>query len=219
MKKLVNKLNKRGQDLSIGTLILIVLGIVVLVLLILGFSMGWENLWEKINIFGGGSSISTVVTACDGAALQNNEYGYCQDFKKVKVDGKTQYMNCEDTRIQNSLDNKLICNQDDVKAAKETLCATLKEQGKGDTKIHSKDIVETCDSIVPSGCLKEESDCTGIEGNNEAEKQTACTTAAACEWDNTSKSCKLKTDAETICKQEPAVKESCDAKVGCKFVA
>ena len=62
MKKLVNRLNNKGQDLSIGTLILIVLGIVVLVLLILGFSMGWGNLWQKIDIFGGTASINDVVT-------------------------------------------------------------------------------------------------------------------------------------------------------------
>ena len=56
------RLNKKGQDLSIGTLILIVLGIVVLVLLILGFTLGWGNLWDRINIFGGGASVGDVTT-------------------------------------------------------------------------------------------------------------------------------------------------------------
>jgi hypothetical protein len=104
---MVNRLNKRGQDLSIGTLILIVLGIVVLVLLILGFSLGWSNLWEKINIFGGGSSIGEVSTRCRLDVDSQNTYDYCQDFKTVKVSGKTEYLNCLDTRIQTSLTTRL----------------------------------------------------------------------------------------------------------------
>ena len=95
--------NKRGQDLSIGTLILIVLGIIVLVLLILGFSIGWGNLWEKINIFGGGSSIGDVVTACNLAITSQNTYDFCQNFRKIKVDSKTEYVNCEDDRVQSGL--------------------------------------------------------------------------------------------------------------------
>ncbi|MBU0760874.1 MAG: hypothetical protein KJ600_02225 [Nanoarchaeota archaeon] len=101
-------MNKRGQDLSIGTLILIVLGIVVLVLLILGFSLGWSNLWEKINIFGG-TSIGTVATQCEIDVTQGNTYDFCQSFKKVKVDGKTEYLNCKDGRIDSTLDTKLNC--------------------------------------------------------------------------------------------------------------
>ena len=101
--------NKKAQDLSIGTLILIVLGVIVLVLLILGFSLGWGNLWEKINIFQGGSSLNDVVTACNLAVTSQNKFAYCQDFKKVKVDGKTEYVNCEDNRITPSLDSQLNC--------------------------------------------------------------------------------------------------------------
>ncbi len=97
--------NKKAQDMSIGTLILIVLGIIVLVLLILGFSIGWGNLWEKINIFGGSSSIGDVVTACNLAVTSNNPYDYCQNFKKVKVNGETQYVNCQ--FIEDQLDSKI----------------------------------------------------------------------------------------------------------------
>ncbi len=117
-----NKVNKKGQDLSIGTLILIVLGIVVLVLLVLGFSMGWENLWEKINIFGGGSSIGTVASACELAAQQDNKYGYCQEFKRVKVGQTNEYVNCQDTRLQSSIDTRLNCDLNEVNNAIQMLC-------------------------------------------------------------------------------------------------
>lgn len=110
MKKSVNsilKTNKKAQDLSIGTLILIVLGIIVLVLLILGFSMGWSNLWEKINIFGGKTSISDVVNACNLAVTSNARYTYCNEFREVTVEGKKEWLNCEDTRVASGLTNKL----------------------------------------------------------------------------------------------------------------
>ena len=102
------KANKKAQDLSIGTLILIVLGIIVLVLLILGFSYGWSSLWEKINIFGGGgSSIADVVINCNLAVTSNAVYTYCNDFKKIKINNEVEYVNCEDSRVALGLTNKL----------------------------------------------------------------------------------------------------------------
>ena len=106
--------NKKAQDLSIGTLILIVLGIIVLVLLILGFSMGWGNLWEKINIFGGGgSSIESVISACNLAVTSNSKYSYCENFQKIKIDGKTEYLNCQDGRVQPNLNSQIDCGTTD----------------------------------------------------------------------------------------------------------
>lgn len=132
-------LNKKGQDLSIGTLILIVLGIIVLVLLILGFSLGWGNLWEKINIFKGGSSIGDVVTACKIAVTSQDVYSYCQDFKKIKIDGKIEYVNCLDGRVVAGLDNKITtCNAENVLNAKRTICASLSPADKNNIKINGE---------------------------------------------------------------------------------
>jgi len=116
--------NKKAQDLSIGTLILIVLGIIVLVLLILGFSIGWANLWEKIGIFGGSSSISDVVTACSLASTSNANFDYCNRFHKLKIDGKTEYINCQDSRVSQSLDTELTCTGNPVNEQ----CAKLTEK-------------------------------------------------------------------------------------------
>jgi hypothetical protein len=102
--------NKKAQDLSIRTLILIVLGIVVLVLLILGFSIGWGNLWEKINIFGGGSSIGTVVTACKLAHTSQDTYTLCEKKWDIKEDGKKILgYNCEAAEKANLLDFEFSC--------------------------------------------------------------------------------------------------------------
>ncbi len=126
------RFHKRGQDLSIGTLILIVLGIVVLVLLILGFSLGWSNLWEKINIFQGGSSIESVVQACNIAVSSQATYSYCNTFHKIKIDGVTEYVNCLDSRVQLGLGEKLECGNvaDLIREKCESLKLTAEQKRK-----------------------------------------------------------------------------------------
>lgn len=96
-------MEKKGQELSIGTLVLIVLGVIVLVLLVLGFSMGWDNLFSKIGIYSG-SDISSMVAACKVAVSTQSKGSYCE-FKNVKVEGGKEFVNCEDSRI--ILDDKL----------------------------------------------------------------------------------------------------------------
>jgi len=115
--------NKRGQGLEVSTLILIVLGVIILVLLVLGFSMGWGNLWEKVNIFQGGSSIESVIQGCKVAVSSASTYTYCSDFKKITVNGKIEYVNCEDTRVNSGLASKLSCS--DSAGAIATECNSL----------------------------------------------------------------------------------------------
>jgi hypothetical protein len=114
--------NKRGQGLEVSTLILIVLGVIILVLLVLGFSMGWGNLWEKVNIFQGGSSIESVIQGCKVAVSSASTYSYCNDFKKITVNGKIEYVNCEDARVKGNVGGTLTC---DNAAAVATQCLSL----------------------------------------------------------------------------------------------
>ena len=118
-------MKKKGQEMSVATLVLIVIGIVILVMLILGFSMGWQNLWGKINIFGGGSNVETVVQACKLAATSESTFSYCSEFKKVTIDSKTQYINCE-AKAVTGLDKHLTCSPD-LKARATNFCGSLKE--------------------------------------------------------------------------------------------
>jgi len=101
--------NKRGQDLSIGTLILIVLGIVVLVLLILGFSIGWKDLFAKIGILSGGSNLETVVQACNLHASSKAVSSYCE-FKQLTINSKTVWVNCEYPDVASQIENPLECS-------------------------------------------------------------------------------------------------------------
>jgi len=128
------RLNKRGQELSIGTLILIVLGIVVLVLLILGFSIGWEKLFGIIGIYQG-SDLTSIVSACNIAVSSQSKASYCE-FKRVTLDDTDQYVNCEDSRVVGELNEKLdACPVKGGLTAGDVFCNSLKEK---DTQINKK---------------------------------------------------------------------------------
>jgi len=71
-------MNKKGQQMTLGTIIAIVLGIAVLVFLIFGFSTGWNNMWSKITELGGGSAnVDDVVRGCEVACAQQSVDSYC----------------------------------------------------------------------------------------------------------------------------------------------
>jgi hypothetical protein len=91
------KVNRKGQELSIGTLILIVLGIIVLVLLVLGFSIGWDKLFSTVGI-STGSDLSTLEAACKVALSTQSKTSFCE-FKKVEVNGENIQVNCEYSKI------------------------------------------------------------------------------------------------------------------------
>jgi len=76
--------NKKGQELTLGTVVLIVLGVVVLVFLIFGFSTGWGNLWDRITNFAGGKvNLDTVRSGCALACTQNSIDDFCTLQRKV----------------------------------------------------------------------------------------------------------------------------------------
>ena len=82
-------MNKKGQNLTLGTIILIVLGIAVLVFLIFGFSTGWNNMWDKItNIGGGKTNVDAVRTGCELACTGQSEDSYCIQKRRVNYGEK-----------------------------------------------------------------------------------------------------------------------------------
>ena len=75
--------NKRGQGLSTNTIILLVLGIAILVILILGFTMGWG----KIAPFLSKENVQTIVKQCETACTSVDDYSYCSKPRTLKADG------------------------------------------------------------------------------------------------------------------------------------
>mgnify|MGYP001610483464 CR=1 FL=1 len=86
-------ISKKGQEMSISTLVLIVLAIIVLVIVVIGFTGGWSNLWDRITNLGGGkANVGLVVQACQIACDTSSKYDYCSQSRKVTFDDKTSVM-------------------------------------------------------------------------------------------------------------------------------
>jgi hypothetical protein len=83
--------NKRGQGLSTNAIILIILGIVVLVMLILGFTIGWSRLLPFLSK----ENVDSVVNGCVASCSQKSVYGFCtQERELIDADEKTVKTTC-----------------------------------------------------------------------------------------------------------------------------
>ena len=73
--------NKRGQGISTNAIILIILGVIVLVVLILGFTMGWEKIAPWLST----DNVDTIVTACETACIMGSQYDFCTFERELKA--------------------------------------------------------------------------------------------------------------------------------------
>ena len=76
-------MNKKGQGLSVETVILIVIGVLVLVFLIIGFTMGWNKIFPFINP---PNNVKDVVDKCGYACQTDDKYNYCTANRDVTVE-------------------------------------------------------------------------------------------------------------------------------------
>jgi len=76
--------DKRGQQMTLGTIIAIVLGLVVLVFLIYGFSTGWSNLWSKVTGSVSGSNVEDKIKDCETDCSLGERTAYCFESKDLR---------------------------------------------------------------------------------------------------------------------------------------
>lgn len=76
-------LDKRGQGLSTNAIILIILGVIVLVILVVGFTLGWG----KIAPFLQTNNVETIKSSCISACATGNTYGFCSQNRTLKAEG------------------------------------------------------------------------------------------------------------------------------------
>ena len=86
--------DKKGMELSITTIILLVLGILVLIGLILAVSMGWDNFKTQIGAILG-SDVAQARKTCDVQCSLDNSYDYCCGEKEVNDD----LLTCSDSLL------------------------------------------------------------------------------------------------------------------------
>ena len=99
-------MDKRGQGLSTNAIILIVLGVVILVVLILGFTMGWEKLapWMSKD------NVDTIVNQCAVACSTHSVYDYCTKTRELKADGEKIKETCNSFATNKSYEKYGVAN-------------------------------------------------------------------------------------------------------------
>ena len=85
-------MNKKGQGMSISTIILLILGVVILVVLVLGFAIGWN----KILPFISQDNVATVTQQCQVACTSNSVFDFCTKTIDLTVNKTTYKSSCYD---------------------------------------------------------------------------------------------------------------------------
>lgn len=88
-------MQKKGFELAISTIILLIIGLLVLIALILAFTGVFANFWSKIRGYSG-SEVDNLAKLCDTQCRLDNKYSFCCEEKKL---GK-QNTTCLDERIK-----------------------------------------------------------------------------------------------------------------------
>ncbi|MFH1500328.1 MAG: hypothetical protein ABIE22_00075 [archaeon] len=77
-------MNKRGLELAISTLVIIIIAIIVLVSLVLFFTGGWNTFKDYLTQTAP-SETQAVIAACESACNSGLDYDFCQ--RQRSVDG------------------------------------------------------------------------------------------------------------------------------------
>ena len=81
-------LNKRGQGLSTNAIIMIILGVVVLIVLIMGFTLGWNKLIQFIST----NNIDTIKNSCNIACSTESQFDFCTVEREVKDGANDKFL-------------------------------------------------------------------------------------------------------------------------------
>lgn len=79
---MLKDVNKRGQEMSTTTIILLVLGVLILVILILGFTIGWS----KFAPFLSKNNVNTIVNSCGTSCSTGDSFAFCFNVKDLNAD-------------------------------------------------------------------------------------------------------------------------------------
>jgi len=82
--------NKRGQGLSTNAIILIILGVAILVILIIGFTIGWSTLVPFLRT----DNVDTVVKSCETSCSTQSKFSYCSKVMELRTDGEEVDASC-----------------------------------------------------------------------------------------------------------------------------
>lgn len=82
--------NKRGQGLSTNAIILIILGVAILVILIIGFTIGWGTLVPFLRT----DNVDTVVKSCETSCSTQSTFSYCSKVNELQSEDEKVDVTC-----------------------------------------------------------------------------------------------------------------------------
>ncbi len=97
-------MNKKGFQLAISTLIVIILGLLILIALSLAFTTGFEGFMNRLRGFQG-SEIDNAVNECKTACTMKNEHDFCCKERIVEDEKVT----CKDLVEQGKIECDIDC--------------------------------------------------------------------------------------------------------------
>ncbi len=74
--------NKKGFELAISTIIILVLAIIILVALVIGFTIGFQKFWEGIKGVSGSES-DNIAKMCRSQCDLENKNSFCCENKTL----------------------------------------------------------------------------------------------------------------------------------------
>lgn len=74
--------SKKAQGLSTNAIILIILGVIILVVLVAGFALGWNTIFPFLKQ----NNVDSVKNACISACSTEGAYDYCYYKRDLKAD-------------------------------------------------------------------------------------------------------------------------------------
>jgi len=89
--------NKKGMQLAVSTIVLLVLGVIILIGFIMILIMGWDDFKIQIGAILG-SDVSRAQKACKIQCELENSYDYCCEDKEVNGD----VLSCQDDLLSGS---------------------------------------------------------------------------------------------------------------------
>ncbi|MFH1802185.1 MAG: hypothetical protein ABH864_01905 [archaeon] len=89
-------MNKKGFELAISTLVIIILGILVLVAIIIAVNGGFKVFDNTTDPFTDMTTTNAVKQACQDSCQQESKIIYC--CAEYEIDNKP--INCTDTRLE-----------------------------------------------------------------------------------------------------------------------
>src|SRR3989344_3719297 len=100
--------DKKAQEgFSLTTLLAIIVGVVVLIIVILGFTTGFDFIFSKFDLIPGGDYDAYILGCTTAAQAKGRLDGsYCKDFKEIDIPGAgKKIINCQYPLVEDVVKN------------------------------------------------------------------------------------------------------------------